>query len=121
MKRILILLLLVSNFTFGQSEKDYKENLNSDFIEYNELILKQEFDKALDFMLPEFFEIIPKSQMILLMKQVYNNPDLEFEAEKPKDIEYGEPKKIEAKYYSEITYSYDIKMKFNTIEESDDE
>ncbi|WP_111672077.1 hypothetical protein [Algoriphagus litoralis] len=121
MKRILILLLLVSNFTFGQSEKDYKENLNSDFHEYNELILKQEFDKALDFMLPEFFEIIPKSQMILLMKQVYNNPDLEFEAEKPKDIEYGEPKKIEAKYYSEITYSYDIKMKFNTIEERDDE
>lgn len=121
MKRILILLLLVSNFTFGQSVEIYKENLKRDFIEYNELIIKQEFEKAMNFMLPEFFEIIPKSQMILLMKQVYNNPDLEFKVEKPKDIEYGKPKKIEVKYYSEITYSYDIKMKFNNVDESDDE
>ncbi|MES2448681.1 MAG: hypothetical protein V4546_15940 [Bacteroidota bacterium] len=121
MKRILILLLLVSKFTFGQTDENYKENLNKDFIEYNDLILKQEFEKAMNFMLPIFFEIIPKNQMILLMKQVYNNPDLEFKADKPKDIEYGKPKKIEENYYSKITYSYDIKMKFNNAEESEDE
>ena len=121
MKRILILLLLVSNLTFGQTDENYKENLNKDFIEYNDLILNQDFEKAMDFMLPEFFEIIPKNQMILLMKQVYNNPDLEFKADKPKDIEYGKSKKIEGKYYSEITYSYDIKMKFNNVDESKDE
>ncbi|TKC03574.1 hypothetical protein [Pedobacter cryotolerans] len=121
MKRILILLLLVSKFTFGQTDENYKENLNKDFIEYNDLILKQEFEKAMNFMLPKFFEIIPKNQMVLLMKQVYNNPDLEFKADKPKDIEYGKLKKIEENYYSKITYSYDIKMKFNNAEESEDE
>ncbi len=121
MKRILFLLIIISNLTFGQESDKYKKNLNNDFIEYNDLILKQEFEKSMDFMLPEFFEIIPKNQMILLMKQVYKNPDLEFEANKPKDIEYGKLKKIEEKYYSEITYSYDIKMKFNNVEESEDE
>lgn len=121
MKKILVLLIFVSNLTFGQTSENFKENLNKDFIEYNELILNQKFEKALDFMLPEFFEIVPKNQMILLMEQVYNNPDLEFKADKPKDIEYGIPRKIEGKYYSEITYSYDIKMKFNNIEESEDE
>lgn len=121
MKRILILLLLVSNFKFGQTDENYKEKLNKDFIEYNDLILKQEFEKAMNFMLPKLFEIIPKNQMILLMKQVYNNPDLEFKADKPKDIEYGKPKKIDKNYYSKIIYSYDIKMKFNNTEESEDE
>ncbi len=121
MKRIFILMILVSNLTFGQTSENHQENLNKDFIEYNDLILKQEFEKSMDYMLPEFFEIIPKNQMILLMKQVYNNPDLEFKADEPKDIKYGEPKKIEEKYYSEITYTYDIKMKFNNVEESKDE
>lgn len=121
MKILLILLMLVSNLTFGQTDETFKENLNKDFIEYNDLILNQEFEKSMDYMLPEFFEIIPKNQMILLMQQIYNNPDLEFQADKPKDIVYGELNKIEERYYSEITYSYDIKMKFNNLEESEDE
>ena len=45
MKRILILLILISNLTFGQKTKNYKENINKDFVEYNDLILKQEFEK----------------------------------------------------------------------------
>lgn len=121
MKILLILLMLVSNLTFGQTDETFKENLNKDFIEYNDLILNQEFEKSMDYMLPEFFEIIPKNQMILLMQQIYNNPDLEFQADKPKDIVYGELNKIEERYYSEITYSYDIKMKFKNLEESEDE
>src|SRR5690554_6720833 len=121
MKRIFTLLIFVSNLTFGQTNENYQENLNKDFVEYNDLILKQEFEKSMEYMLPDFFEIIPKNQMIMLMKQVYNNPDLEFKMDKPKNITYGEPKKIEEQYYSEITYSYDIQMKFKNIEESDDE
>lgn len=121
MKILLILLMLVSNLTFGQTDETFKENLNKDFIEYNDFILNQEFEKSMDYMLPEFFEIIPKNQMILLMQQIYNNPDLEFQADKPKDIVYGELNKIEERYYSEITYSYDIKMKFKNLEESEDE
>lgn len=121
MKRLLLLLVLISNLTFGQTDEKHKENLNKDFIEYNGLILNQDFEKAMNFMLPEFFEIIPKNQMILLMKQVYNNPDLEFKMGKPKDIGYGNPKKIGEKYYSEIIYSYDIEMKFNNLEESEDD
>ena len=114
-------MLIVSNVTFSQTSENYQVNLNQDFVEYNNLILNQEFEKSMDYMLPDFFEIIPKNQMVILMKQVYNNPDLEFKMDKPKDISYGEPKKINEKYYSEITYSYDIKMKFNNIEESENE
>jgi hypothetical protein len=126
MKRTLLLLLLISNLTFSQTaentkNKNYKENLNKAFIEYNDLILDQNFEKSMDFMLPEFFEIIPRNQMVLLMKKTYNNPDLEFKADKPKNIKYGELKQIEEKYYSEISYDYDIKIKFNNVEKSEDE
>lgn len=121
MKKLLLLLVITSNLTFGQTDENYKINLNNDFIEYNNLILKQDLEKAMDFVLPEFFEIIPRNQMILLLKQVYNNPELEFKWDKPKDVEYRQPKKIGEKYYSEITYSSDIEMKFNNLEYSKDE
>ena len=63
MKRILFLLILVPNLTFGQTSENYQENINKDFVEYNDLILKQEFEKSMDYLLPEFFEIIPKNHL----------------------------------------------------------
>lgn len=124
MKKLLLLSFFAMTSAFCQSTKTvkeeiYKDNINKAFVEYNNHILNQEFEKSMEFMLPEFFEIIPKSQMILLMKQTYNNPDIEFEMDKPKDILIGDVKKIEGKYYSKINYSFNIKMKFNNTEKSD--
>ncbi|MBN7812978.1 hypothetical protein J0A68_18625 [Algoriphagus sp. H41] len=100
---------------------DSKENLQKSFLAYNKLIIDQEFEKSLDYMLPEFFEIVPRSQMVTLMNQIYQNPDLDFEMGEPTIGEVGDIRQIEGKYYSEISYSYDIKMRFNNMEKSDDE
>lgn len=121
MKRIFIFLILASNLAFGQSDKSYKENLNKSFNEYNDLILKQEFAKSMDYLIPEFFKILPKDKRVLEMKKIYNDPDVEIKTEKPKDIEYGKPKSIKGKYYSEITYSQNIKMRFKNFQKSENE
>ena len=129
MKKIFILtiftlIILSCKTTKTVSNQVYKENIKTAFVEYNNHILNMEFEKSMEYMLPEFFEIIPKSQMVLLMKQTFNNPEMEFKMDKPKDIIIGNAKKINEKYYSLINYTYDIKMKFNNNDEteiSDDE
>ncbi len=120
MKRIFIALMLVSNVTFGQTDGSYTENLDRDFMEYHDLIVHQELEKSMEFMLPEIFEIIPMDQMLVMMKQVYNNPDMEFRVDRPKDVTYGEPQKIDVKYYSEISYTYDMKIRYLNLEESEE-
>lgn len=102
-------------------KENYKNNIKKGFIEYNNLIKNKEFEKSMNFMLPEFFEIIPKNQMVLLMKKTFNDPDIEFEMNEPKQIIIGDAKKVENKYYSKIDYTYDIKMKFNNYTKSEDE
>ncbi len=121
MKKLFTFLVLISNLTFGQNNDQYEENLNIDFLTYNTLILNQEFEKAMEYMLPDFFDIIPRSQLISLMNQIYNDPEIEFEANPPQDIVYSEPKRIEGKYYSEIKYSNDFQIKFTTNDIKDEE
>lgn len=126
MKKILLLLLMISNLTFSQTleksnSENYKENLNKTFIEYYDLVLSQDFEKSMDFILPKLFEIIPRNQLVLLMKQMYNTPGLEFKVDKPKIINYGKLKKFVDRYYSIISYSYDLKVKFNNVKKSDNQ
>ena len=74
----------------------------------------------MDFIPEEFFEIIPKEQMILVMEKTFDNPELEFELESPKIIEISEPEKIDNKYYSLVSYSSFMKMRFLNSEQKEE-
>ena len=99
----------------------YKENIKTAFVEYNNHIINKEFEKSMEYVLPEFFEIIPKHQMISLLKKTFNNPEMEFKVDKPKNIKIGNATKLSDKYYSLINYSSDIKIKFNNGNKTSDE
>ena len=60
----------------------------------------------------EFFEIIPKDQMVLVMEKTFSNPEMGFELKSPKIIEISDIEKIGDKYYSLMSYSSLMKMKF---------
>jgi len=117
--KIIVLIVAVSTiqYTFGQ---DYKKNIKSDFIKFNDLINNRQFEKSTEYMLPEFFELVSKSQLISLMKQIFNNPDFEILVEKPNSITIDDSRKINNKFYSLISYSYDMKMKYKNKSDSDD-
>jgi hypothetical protein len=76
----------------------------------------------MNYVIPEFFEIIPKSQMIKLMEQTFNNPSMEFELKNPKILSINDAQKIEEKFYSLLSYSNQMNMKIlNEGEETEDE
>ena len=102
--------------------QDYKQNIEVEFTEYLNSIVNMEFEKSMEFITPEFFELVPKSQMIQLMEQTFNNPTMDFEIKNPKILAINDFQKIEGKYYSLLTYSnqLDIKMRSEekeTVEE----
>lgn len=122
MKRLYILFFLLNSLLIV-SQNNYKNEIKSDFLKYNSLIVQKKFSQAMDYVLPDFFEIFPKNQMIKIMETTFNSPDLTFELETP-IIESIEDKiKVEDRYYSQIKYSNLMKLKIssNEIEDEDED
>ncbi|RXP54783.1 hypothetical protein EC396_08700 [Lutibacter sp. HS1-25] len=111
-----IIFLLFTTILVGQNSK---ENLKNDFNDYLTLILNEEIEKSMDYLIDDFFKIIPKEQLIVLMKQIYNNPSYEFKLTTPKILSIGDIETINDKSYSILTYSSLMNMKFNSDSENE--
>jgi hypothetical protein len=121
LKQKLFTILFLTISTIGIAQ-DYKNELKKEFNDYLSTIVNMEFEKSMEYIVPEFFEIIPKSQMIKVMKQAFNNPGIEIEITNPKIIEVKDKKEIENKYYSLLTYSNQMNMKiYGEAEETKNE
>ena len=114
-----ILLLAICSVGFSQ---DYKKTIESQFSEYLSSITNMEFEKSMEYITPEFFEIVPKSQMIKLMEQTFNNPGMTIEIKNPKILTIEDSQNIKDKFYSLLTYSNQLNMRIhNETEETADE
>ncbi|SFD43721.1 hypothetical protein [Algibacter pectinivorans] len=121
LKQKLFTILFLTISTIGIAQ-DYKNELKKEFNDYLSTIVNMEFEKSMEYIVPEFFEIIPKSQMIKVMKQAFNNPGVEIEITNPKIIGIKDKEEIESKYYSLLTYSNQMNMKIDgESEETKDE
>jgi len=119
-KRTLLTILFLTICTIGIAQ-DYKENIKSEFTEYLNALVNKEIEKSFEYIAPEFFEIVPKSQMIKLMEQTFNNPTMEIEIKNPKILTINDSEIIENKYYSQLTYSNQMNFKMNSEEEETDD
>jgi len=109
--RSLILLLLGPGFSLSICAQDYKTEIEKDFAEYLNAITNKEFEKSMAYILPEFFEIFPREQMIQLMDQTFNDPSVEFEFKNPEILKVDDREEIEDKYYALLSYSHQMNMK----------
>lgn len=116
---IAITLFIVSNISYAQ---DYKVEIKKEFGDYLDLILVQDFEKSMDYVIEDVFEIVPKESMISLMETTFNTPGLELSLEKANIISVGDAEIVEEKYYAMLEYSNIMKMKFTEEEnETEDE
>ncbi|MEZ4847302.1 MAG: hypothetical protein R3B93_01440 [Bacteroidia bacterium] len=121
---IFAMIILISSCGTSKKAKTLIENQNTiriDFNNYLEAITNKEFSKSMDYIVPEFFEIFPKEQMIKVMEQTFNNPEMEFELKEPKILEIGKIKKVNERFYSKLRYSNLMNMKFKGEEEETEE
>ncbi|MFD0964355.1 hypothetical protein [Pseudofulvibacter geojedonensis] len=115
-KRTLLTILFLIICTNGIAQK-YKKNIKSEFTEYLNSLINMDFEKSFEYITPEFFEIVPKSQMLQLMEQTFNNPAVVIEIKNPKILTINDSKKIENKYYSLLTYSNQMNFRMKSEEE----
>ena len=111
MKKTLLTLLFVVEL-FGAYCQDYKEKIEQQFLEYTNFLIKKDFTKSVEYINDDFFKILPKSQMIILIEKTYNNPDLDFKIENPKVLRIDSIKRIGDQNYVKLQYSNILNMKF---------
>jgi hypothetical protein len=108
------LILLTAFVTFSSYGQAYKDDVKTQFLEYTNLLMKKEFEKSVDYLNPAFFTIIPKAQLLKIMEQTYNNPNIDFEIEQPTIINIQDKKNIDGKDYVQLKYSNYLKMRFKS-------
>lgn len=111
-----ILLVFVFSTAFTQNGK---AEIESDFTDYVNLLINQDFEKSVDYIPESFFLILPKETLLTAMKQAFNNPDMVIKLKDPKILKVRNIEKIEEKHYSKLTYSNIMEMK--SIGEEDEE
>ena len=119
MKKLLLsaVLFLSVNFAFAQTAK---QNVERDFMDYNQLVLDNKIDDALEYTNPKLFEIIAKESMKSLLEAVYKMPNIEYKTSKPIISEISDSKRIENIDYIKIEYFSPIEMKMIDLDLTDE-
>ena len=110
-KFIFFLLLLISVMGFSQ---EFSTEIQSQFQDYNQLMMNKDFEKALDLYANEdFLKLIPRDQMLDTMNLVFNSKEMEFKTHLPENVMVEDNiLKSNNKTYLKINYDQKIDMKF---------
>lgn len=112
MKKLLpLLFVFVTCSLYAQDSKVITEQFNV----YSKLIIEKNFEKAFDYINEGIFAIAPREQMMQVMEQTFNNPDLTVESSMPEASEFSETRKIGEKFYVKFKSFTVVKMKLNSM------
>lgn len=113
-KTLLILFILVTNIGCGQEIS--KTQLESDFLEYSNLISKKEYEKAVDFMPTDFWSVYEKNEFLIKMARVGKQMD-SISINNLEIINISETIESKNKKFRVITYSSDLELESTKIPE----
>lgn len=119
MKKILLLVALVVNLNYSFAQTT-KQNIERDFINFNQLISEKNIDAALEYSYPKLFEIIPKEKMKSLLEAVYKMPNIEYKISTPIINAISDVKSIDNIDYVKIQYISPFEMKMKDIDLNDE-
>jgi len=102
--------------------QEYKTNIKQRFTEFNQYMVKGEFDKSMDYIPEAIFTIVPRSEMVKMFEQLLNNKDMEVKFIGFDIKEIAEVRKIDSCYYAKIKYrsAMTLKMKTSETENADE-
>lgn len=121
MKLKTLLPLLLCCLTLSVNAQEVKQEIAREFMAYQNAIIDKDFEKSLEYITPDFFEIYPKSEVLKLMQQTFNDPSINYEIKNTEITNIDDIQKIEEKHYALITYSSQMNIKFNAEEEEESE
>jgi len=120
LKRLFIVLPFLLCSITGVAQ-DYKTSIRQRFTEYTKLITYREFDKSMDYVPEEIFTIIPRTQMVALFDQLFNNKKMVVKMISFDIKEIVDSRKIDSSYYAKLRYIsvMSMKMLVDTIESAE--
>ena len=113
-KTLLILFILVANISCGQEIS--KTQLESDFLEYSNLIAKREYEKAVDYMPTDFWNVYEKNEFLTKMERVGKQMD-SISINNFEIVDISETINSNDKKFRVITYSSDLEFDSSKIPE----
>ncbi|GAB3421655.1 hypothetical protein [Niabella aquatica] len=112
-------LLFFSSFISGSLfAQEYKNTAKEQFLHYTHLVIEKDFRAAAEFVMDEFFTIIPKEQMITAMEAIFNIPDLNYTIDSPQVLQVGDSTIAGASCFLKLKYANILRMKFDTGQDS---
>lgn len=110
---LLGLSLMFFNSSIAQTTS---EKIETDFVNYTNLIIDKKIDEAIEYTNPKLFEIFTRTQMKSLLEMVYNMPNIEYKMNLPTNIEVGDIIRIDNIDYAKMNIISPIEMKFKDME-----
>jgi hypothetical protein len=92
------------------AQEDYKKNIEQEFNAYLAAITSGNYAQSLEYTMDELFEIAPKEQMLTMMEQTFNSPELKIELKDPKINSIDDYKQVDGNKYAFMSYSLTMKM-----------
>jgi hypothetical protein len=116
LKTSLITIFLFFTCIYACFAQNYKKNIEKRFDEFYNLIARNNIEQAVEYMPDAFFAVIPKTQLIVALKTVMNNKELDYKILDYKILEIKDAKLIDKNYYAVLTYTSNIAMKFKQVD-----
>jgi hypothetical protein len=116
MKKLLIFLLV-----FFPKIICAQSSLENTLAEYLKIVEAKDNAKALEYMYPPFFKLIPKATMLKYLNDAMNDPDLALKIYDCKIDNISELKKKDSLEYVKVTYTGSFSMIYNYDKKSEKE
>ena len=115
MKKTLLLLFILFTFV-GYGQKTSNTQLESDFIDYSNLIKNGEYKKAVDYMPTDFWNQYEKNEFLTNIERVGKQMD-SISINNLEIVNISKTIKVKKKKFRVITYSSDLEFDFSKISE----
>lgn len=116
----LILFILTICIAQQISAQAYKDSIRNQFKYYNELLRNKEFSKSMDYLNTAIYKVAPKEDLLQMIEQTFNNPDVDIKLSEPTVKNVGDTKVINNITYSVFEYTGDMSMRFKAEEMKND-
>jgi hypothetical protein len=101
-------LLILLTLSLALKAQEYKDTIARDYTAYLNAIQNQEYAKALDYMVPEMFELVSKQEMIAMMEKTMKDTMMEFKITHSVIDSIGDAIVVNSTYYARIDHSYTL-------------
>lgn len=121
MSRLISFVLLI--ILFGASTvsgQEYKDSIQVQFLRYTECLINKDFSASAEYLNPNFFKIIPKSKLVEVMENAFNNPVVELSLKAPKVVSIDNSKSIKGEHYAKLKYSNNMVIRYKESNEDRD-